>query len=54
MTPENIDRVFGRGRLKMVTGEHVEVYREEALPGERRRYPKRFLSSMGGDFRQWT
>jgi hypothetical protein len=54
MTPENIDRVFGRGRLKMVTGEHVEVFREEALPGERRRYTKRFLSSMGGDFRQWT
>ena len=28
MTPEQIDRVFGRGRLKMVTGEHVEVFRE--------------------------
>ena len=28
MTPEQIDRVFGRGRLRMVTGEHVEVFRE--------------------------
>ena len=54
MTPENIERVFGRSRLKMVTGEHVEVFREEALPGERRRYTKRFLSSMGADFRHWT
>jgi len=54
MTPADIDRVFGRGRLKMATGEHVEVFREESQPGERRRYTKRFLSSMGGDFRQWT
>jgi len=54
MNVDNIDRVFGRGRLQMVTGEHVEVFREEALPGERRRYTKRFLSSMGGDFRHWT
>ena len=43
MTPEQIDRVFGRGRLKMVTGEHVEVFREAVVPGERRRYTKRFL-----------
>lgn len=54
MSIDNIDRVFGRSRLQMVTGEHVEVFREEALPGERRRYTKRFLSSMGGDFRHWT
>ncbi|HEX6362044.1 MAG TPA: hypothetical protein VFZ93_03755, partial [Albitalea sp.] len=54
MTPADIDRVFGRGRLKMVTGEHVEVFREEALPGERRRYTKRFLCTSEGDFRQWT
>jgi hypothetical protein len=54
MSPDNIERVFGRGRLQMVTGEHVEVFREEALPGERRRYTKRFLSSMGADFRHWT
>ena len=32
MTPEQIDRVFGRGRLKMVTGEHVEVFREAVAP----------------------
>ena len=32
MTPEQIDRVFGRGRLKMVTGEHVEVFREAVGP----------------------
>lgn len=54
MNVDDIDRVFGRGRLQMVTGEHVEVFREEAQPGERRRYTKRFLSSMGGDFRLWT
>ena len=28
MTPADIDRVFGRGRLRMVTGDHVEVFRE--------------------------
>src|SRR5215470_13400671 len=54
MTPEQIDRVFGRGRLKMVTGEHVEVYREAVAPGERRRYTKRFLNTREGDFGQWT
>ena len=54
MTPADIDRVFGRSRLKMVTGEHVEVFREEAPPGERRRYTKRFLCTTEGDFRHWT
>ena len=54
MTPGAIDRVFGRGRLRMVTGDHVEVFREEAQPGERRRYTKRFLATLDGDFRQWT
>ena len=54
MTPEQIDRVFGRGRLKMVTGEHVEVYREAVAPGERRCYTKRFLNTREGDFGQWT
>ena len=54
MTPEQIERVFGRGRLKMVTGEHVEVLREAVAPGERRRYTKRFLSTHEGDFGQWT
>jgi hypothetical protein len=54
MTPEQIDRVFGRGRLKMVTGEHVEVFREAVAPGERRRYTKRFLSTQEGDYGQWT
>ena len=54
MTPAHIDRVFGRGRLRMVTGDHVEVFREEALPGERRRYTKRFLATPAGDFRHWT
>ena len=48
MTPADIDRVFGRGRLRMVTGDHVEVFREhvaagraaplhQALPRHRRR-----------------
>ena len=54
MTPEQIDRVFGRGRLKMATGEHVEVFREAVPPGERRRYTKRFLKTIGGDYGQWT
>jgi hypothetical protein len=54
MTPAAIDRVFGRGRLRMVTGDHVEVFREESQPSERRRYTKRFLATPAGDFRQWT
>ena len=54
MTPADIDRVFGRGRLQMVTGDHVEVFREASLPGERRRYTKRFLTTPDGDFREWT
>jgi serine/threonine protein kinase len=54
MTPAQIERVFGRGRLKMATGEHVEVFREAVAPGERRRYTKRFLTTSDGDFGQWT
>ena len=54
MTPEQIDRVFGRGRLKMATGNHVEVFREAAGRGERRRYTKCFLETPDGDFGQWT
>ena len=54
MISVDIDRVFGRGRLQMVTGEHVEVFREPATPGERRRYTKRFLATAAGDFRHWT
>ena len=54
MNAEQIERVFGRGRLKMVTGEHVEVFREGVARGERRRYTKRFLNTQEGDFGQWT
>jgi serine/threonine protein kinase len=54
MTPEQIDRVFGRARLRMVTGEHVEVFREAARAGDRRRYTKRFLNTLDADFGQWT
>ena len=54
MTPDQIDRVFGCGRLKMVTGEHVEVFREAACAGERRRYTKRFLNTLEADFAHWT
>ncbi|MEO5844805.1 MAG: hypothetical protein ABIQ33_08180, partial [Caldimonas sp.] len=54
MTPADIDRVFGRGRLRMVTGDHVEVFREQSQPGERRRYTKRFLATAAGDFSEWT
>ena len=54
MTPLAIERVFGRDRLKMVTGRYVEVFREAAASGERRRYTKRFLSGADGDYTQWT
>ncbi len=54
MKPADIDRVFGRGRLRMVTGDHVEVFREPSQPGERRRYTKRFLATAAGDFSEWT
>jgi hypothetical protein len=54
MTPSDIDRVFGRSRLRIVTGNHVEVFRESSLPGERRRYTKRFLATPEADFREWT
>ncbi|MEO7056667.1 MAG: hypothetical protein ABI281_08905 [Caldimonas sp.] len=54
MTPTEIDRVFGRSRLRMVTGDHVEVFREASVPGERRCYTKRFLATPDGDFREWT
>ncbi len=54
MTPEQINRVFGRGRLQMVTGAHVEVFREAAAPGESRRYTKRFLTTAECDYAQWT
>src|SRR6202790_4973809 len=54
MTPEQIERVFGLGRLKMATGEHVEVFREAVAPGERRSYTKRFLATSDADFGQWT
>ena len=54
MTPEQIDRVFGCGRLQMVTGKHVEVFREAAAVGTRRRYTKRFLHTLEADFGQWT
>lgn len=54
MTPSALERVFGRGRLQMVTGRHVEVFREAARPGERRCYTKRFLATDDGDFRAWT
>ena len=30
------------------------MFREEAQPGERRRYTKRFLATPVGDFREWT
>jgi hypothetical protein len=54
MKPATIERVFGRGRVKMLTGDHVEVFREPLVPGERRRYTKRFLETGDADFRQWT
>ena len=38
----------------MTTGEHVEVFREEAKEGEARTFTKRFLETSSGDFRPWT
>ncbi|HEX2540180.1 MAG TPA: hypothetical protein VHM00_03755 [Caldimonas sp.] len=54
MIAADLDRVFGRERLRMPSGEHVEVFRESAQPGERLRYSKRFVRSLLGDFRSWT
>lgn len=54
MSPRDIDRVFGRDRLRMRTGAHVEVFRAAAGPGERRCYTKRFLATDAGDLREWT
>ncbi len=51
---DSIDRVFGRNRLQMVTGAHVEVFREAAARGESRRYTKRFLTTADGDYAAWT
>ena len=45
---------FGRERRPMPSGDHVEVVREAARPGERVRYSKRFLRTEEGDFRPWT
>ena len=54
MTPEQIDRVFGRGRLQMVTGEHVEVFREAAAAGRAATLHEALPAHAGGDFGQWT
>ena len=54
MSPEDIERVFGRDHLRITTGRHVEVFREGAGPGDRRWYTKRFLSTNDGDYREWT
>ena len=54
MTVFRVEDVFSRSRLQMVTSREVEVFREAAAPGERRRYTKRFLDTPEGDFRAWT
>lgn len=38
----------------MLTGKHVEVFREASQAGQRRRYSKRFLVTEAGDLRHWT
>ena len=53
MTPA-VAHVFGRTRLQISTGPYVEVFREAAGPGERRRYTKRFLVTAQADLRCWT
>lgn len=54
MNRADIDLVFGRDRLRMVTDSHVEVFREESKPGERRRYSKRFLATGAGELQHWA
>ena len=54
MMAARVDDVFGRSRAQMPTSRYVEVFREAAAPGERRRYTKRFLATAEGDFRPWT
>jgi hypothetical protein len=54
MNRADIDLVFGRDRLRMVTDSHVEVFREESKPGERRRYSKRFLATGTGELQHWA
>ncbi len=54
MTPAEMDRVFGAGRLQVATGAHVEVIREAVAHGVERRYTKRFLAGPSGDLRPWT
>jgi serine/threonine protein kinase len=54
VTAAAAERVFGRSRLRMATGTHVDVFREASRPGERRRYTKRFLATPNGDYRRWT
>jgi hypothetical protein len=54
MNQDQLELVFGRERIKMATGDHVEVFREATVPGERRRYTKRFLETGDADFRLWT
>lgn len=54
MNRADIDLVFGRDRLRMATDSHVEVFREESKPGERRRYSKRFLAAGPGDLQHWA
>jgi hypothetical protein len=47
MNPEQIDRVFGRGRLRDGDGRTRRGLSRSRAPGERRRYTKRFLNSTG-------
>jgi hypothetical protein len=54
MTPADIDRVFGRGRVRMVTGEHVEVFREASLPASAGATRSASSPPPAGDFREWT
>ncbi len=54
MTPADVERVFGKSRIQIPTGRHVEVFREVARSGEERRYTKRFLRTPDVDFRPWT
>ena len=54
MIPADRDPVFGRGPLRVATGDHVEVWREAAARGDRCRYSKRYLQTALADYRPWT
>jgi hypothetical protein len=54
MSQPPLEQLFGRSRVQIATPSYVEVFREAAAVGERRRYDKRFLATREGDFRPFV